>query len=368
MTFQEGLHQQREEVDAQQCLDAMDRLEVDGRHLEVGLELREPFLDHRLPLVGVEQVQLGEIGNIRDEGEDPVAGGLGGDLGVVDAVGEIEPRGNLLDVVGVLPRSAAMVLVERLPGLGLHFGHDPRLGPARREDFRHGGGHLGFLAVAGPRRAELFPQGRQLLQGLLDPSAARDGVRLGLPQTVIPHQAVAFGGGGGLIGGGVAVDHVAFVVGLLPQRPPNDLALGHQRAEGGVLGARPRQDGDEPPLTLVDVGHVVAGRQFAVGNVEEVTSAGQLAEQVPGVAVRLVIDDVAAFGAEVQGHAAVGRDREDEKELFQVGTMVLVVAEGDGQRGNVPRIAAPWRRWRTRRKKRRWSSRCATRPGPRGIL
>ena len=73
--------------------------------------------------------------------------------------------------------------------------------------------------------------------------------------------------------------------------------------------------------------------QLAVGHVEEVASAGQLAEQVPGVAVGLVVRHVAAFRAEVQGHAAVGSDREDEQQLFQVGTMVLVVAEGDGQGG-----------------------------------
>ena len=43
--------------------------------------------------------------------------------------------------------------------------------------------------------------------------------------------------------------------------------------------------------------------------------------------------DVAACGAEVQRHAAVGGDGEDEQQLLQIGTMVLVVAEGDGQRG-----------------------------------
>jgi hypothetical protein len=85
--FQEGLHKQRKEGDAQQRLDAVDRLEVDGRHLEVGLELREPLLDRRLPLVGVEQVQLGRIAHIRDQREDAIAVGLSGGSGIVNAVG-----------------------------------------------------------------------------------------------------------------------------------------------------------------------------------------------------------------------------------------------------------------------------------------
>ncbi len=131
----------------------------------------------------------------------------------------------------------------------------------------------------------------------------------------------------------VAVDHLAFVVGLLPQRSPGDLALGQQRAEGRVFAAGPRQHGDETALALMEIGHVLAAGQLAVGHVQEVAAAGQLAEQVPGVAMRLVVGHVAACGAEVQRHAAVGRDREDEQQLLQIGTMVLVVSEGDGQGG-----------------------------------
>jgi hypothetical protein len=46
-----------------------------------------------------------------------------------------------------------------------------------------------------------------------------------------------------------------------------------------------------------------------------------------------IVRDVAAFGAEVQRHAAVGGDGENEQQLLQIGTVVLVVAEGDRQRG-----------------------------------
>ena len=46
----------------------------------------------------------------------------------------------------------------------------------------------------------------------------------------------------------------------------------------------------------------------------------------------LVVGHVATLRAEAQRHASVGGDREDEQQLLQVGTMVLIVAEGDRQR------------------------------------
>ena len=282
----------------------------------------------------------------------PSLGGVGGHAGVVDAIGSGRtawppssrsgcpcPAGR--DGPGeTSPRSAA----------GLRSRSTPPA-PHDCEDLRHGRGHLGLLAVAGPRRAEFLPQRRQLLQGPLDPPAAGHGVLFGLAQAVIPDQPIAFGGRGRLVAGGVAVEHLAFLVGLLPQRPPGDLALGHQCAEGGVFAAGPRQHGDEAALALVEVGHVLAGGQLAVGHVEEVAAAGQLAEQIPGVAMGLVVGHVAAFGAEVQRHAAVGGDREDEQQLLQVGTMVLVVAEGDGQRGAAQEALLRRRRWRRRRRR-----------------
>ena len=44
-----------------------------------------------------------------------------------------------------------------------------------------------------------------------------------------------------------------------------------------------------------------------------------------------VVGDVAALGAKVQRHAAVGRDGQDEQQLLQVGPVVLVVSPGDGE-------------------------------------
>src|SRR5207302_93333 len=81
----------------------------------------------------------------------------------------------------------------------------------------------------------------------------------------------------------------------------------------------------------VDVGHVLDGGQLAVGDVEEVLSAGELAEEVPGLAVRAVVGGVAALDPEVHGDGAVAGDREDIEQLLEVGAVVLVVAVGDGQ-------------------------------------
>ncbi len=78
---------------------------------------------------------------------------------------------------------------------------------------------------------------------------------------------------------------------------------------------------------LMDVGHVLRAGQLAVGDVEEVAAVRQLAEQVPGGAVGLVVGGVAALGLEIDRDSAVVGDREDEQQLFQVGAVILVVPQ-----------------------------------------
>ena len=127
------------------------------------------------------------------------------------------------------------------------------------------------------------------------------------------------------------VDQLPFVVALVVDLSPVDLAREDLGAEGGVLAAGAGQDAEEPAAVPMDVGHVLGGGQLAVGDVEEVAPAGQLAEEVPGVAVRAVVGGVAALDAELHRHGAVAGDREDVEQLLEVGAMVLVVAPGDGQ-------------------------------------
>ena len=82
---------------------------------------------------------------------------------------------------------------------------------------------------------------------------------------------------------------------------------------------------------LVQIGHVFGRGEFGVSHIEEVVAASQLAEEFPGVHVRLIVGRVAAGRTEVDRHTAVVAEREDVDQLFQVGTMVLVVAPGNGQ-------------------------------------
>ena len=132
-------------------------------------------------------------------------------------------------------------------------------------------------------------------------------------------------------------------------RSPAGLALQHRRAEGGVLAPGAGQHAEEPAAVLVEVGHVLGGGQLAVGDVEEVAPAGQLAEQLPGGAVRAVVGGVAALDPELHRHGAVAGDREDVEQLLQVGAVVLVVPPGDGQPEPPPQASAPGRRPRNRR-------------------
>ena len=170
----------------------------------------------------------------------------------------------------------------------------------------------------------------------LDPLQPRRRVQLGLARAVIPDQPVPLGAGRLRLVDREPVDQLPVVVVLVVDprqwtRPAQDLG-----AEGGVLAAGAGQDAQEPAAVLMDVGHVLGGGELAVGDVEEVAAAGQLAEEVPGVAVRAVVGGVAALDPELHRHGAVAGDREDVKQLLEVGAMVLVVAPGDGQAEPAP--------------------------------
>ncbi len=81
----------------------------------------------------------------------------------------------------------------------------------------------------------------------------------------------------------------------------------------------------------MDIGHIFGGGQLAVGHVKEIVAASQLAEQIPGGAVRAVVGSVATLDSELNGHGTVTRHGEDIEELLEVGAMVLVMSPGDGQ-------------------------------------
>ena len=83
------------------------------------------------------------------------------------------------------------------------------------------------------------------------------------------------------------------LVGLFPQRPPDDLLRRCQSAEGGIFTTCFRQHRNEAAMMLMDIGHVLAGGQLRIGNVEKIAPAGQLAEQIPGVTMRGVVGNIA---------------------------------------------------------------------------
>src|SRR5579883_2399034 len=88
------------------------------------------------------------------------------------------------------------------------------------------------------------------------------------------------------------------------------------RAEGRILAPSVGQDVQESAAVPMDVGHVLGGGQLAVRDRQELAAAGQLAEQIPGGAVRAVVGGVAALDAELHGHGAIAPDREDVEQLL----------------------------------------------------
>jgi hypothetical protein len=150
---------------------------------------------------------------------------------------------------------------------------------------------------------------------------------------VKPDQTVARGGLGCGRGDRGAIDEDPLVIELVVDRSPRDAAATDRGARGDVRGASPGQDGEGSAAVLGDGGQVLGGGGLAVGDVEEVGAAGETAEEVPGVAVRAVVGGVAALDPEPDGDGAVAGHREEIKEWFEVGSVVLVVTPGDGGSG-----------------------------------
>ena len=157
----------------------------------------------------------------------------------------------------------------------------------------------------------------------------RAGIMFRLTRAVIPDQAIPFSAQRGRHADRVPINDLALVIPLVVDVPPLDLTLGQQVPEDAVLGSSPGQHGEKPALALMDIGHVLGAGQLAVGHVEEIASSGQATEQVPGSAVGLVVDHVAAGDLEIQGNRTVLGHREDVKQLLEVGPMIFVVAPGD---------------------------------------
>ena len=110
--------------------------------------------------------------------------------------------------------------------------------------------------------------------------------------------------------------------------------------EERILLAGARQHRDEAAPMLVDVLERLARAELAVRDIEEVRRAHQGAKHLPCLAVGGAVFRVAVGHLDVDGDGAVGAHREDPEELFEIGPMVLIVAERHDQRGPAPDQAA----------------------------
>lgn len=96
--LQKRLGQQREEVHTEQRLDPAHLLQEDRGDHEVRLQLGKPFLDHRLLLVGKQQVHGRHRRLVRYQREDTIEPRLFNQSVVVDPPGQIVPGGFAADV------------------------------------------------------------------------------------------------------------------------------------------------------------------------------------------------------------------------------------------------------------------------------
>jgi hypothetical protein len=116
---------------------------------------------------------------------------------------------------------------------------------------------------------------------------------------------------------------------LLAHCQPIGLMVLEPLAEELVLLAAAREHGQEAAIMAVDVVHVLAGAELAVGHVEEVGPTDQGAQGVPGLAVGLAVLGVAVGDAAEDGNGLVGAHGQDPEQLLEVVAVVLVVAVRD---------------------------------------
>ena len=122
-------------------------------------------------------------------------------------------------------------------------------------------------------------------------------------------------------------------VGPIPdQRPLGRTGL-DRLAELRVLQPVAWHHGDESTACAIDVLHVLARAQLAVGHIQEVAAAGHRAQRVPGVDVGDRVAGVAVGAAERHGDVAVGAHGQDEQQLLEIGPMRLRMPVSDRRGG-----------------------------------
>ena len=194
-----------------------------------------------------------------------------------------------------------------------------------------------LLRVGGTAKALASAAAAQVLRPRLGPLQAEPAT-LTIPflllRTAIPQQPIAVAGT--LRTFHRMVNHVGAVlppgVWFAMDFPPLQIVRLDMVAEPTILAACPWHDGQEPSVSAGNEAHVVATAQFAVGDIQESTVANKLTQKQPGVDVDRVIRSVTVVEFAVKGHSTIGTDGNAVEQLFEVGTVILVVAEGNTRR------------------------------------
>ena len=156
LAFQQGLGQERQKINTEQCLDAAGLLEINRSNLEVRLHVREALLERRLTLVGQQQLQLRQQAVVGDQGKDPVTAGFRGQLHAVDVILQLKPSARLLHIPCLGIGATATVLTILLLGPLLDLRDNPTLDAPGLEDTLHCLRDLGCLVIARPWRRQLL--------------------------------------------------------------------------------------------------------------------------------------------------------------------------------------------------------------------
>jgi len=299
-----------------------------------------PAFQVRLPVVGLHDVQVGELPAVGDQRVAAVGRGVAADLLVVDGDGHLPvPGGDLLVRGGGAGPPGAGLL--EVPGslLGDVAGH-PAFGAAAGDRGGRGLVHRALLLDPAARSGEPVVEVTDRGGRLGDAPLAGGGVTVLLGAVVHPHDGEPLGGRPGRPHGG---DDLAGVAEAFAG-PADDLD------EAGVVADRPGpelrvflagagQHGDEQAVVAVDVAHRRLGGQLAVRDIDEVGAAGEGDQVVPGRHVGGVVAGVAVGQAVQHRDRAVGCHGQDVHQLLEVGPVVLGVPVGDrGRRspGDLP--------------------------------
>ncbi len=329
LPLQERLNEERKEVDAQERLDPPPGLQVHRGHLEVRLQLLEALLQKRLALVRPKELELWKVFVIGDQREDAVLKSVFGNLEGIDLVLDVEPRPHISAIPGALARPAPAILTEALVLVLLDLDRDPLRGTKGYKALFDSVADTSLLAVASPGGLEFLAQDGQRTESPLEAVVAGDHVKLYLPGAVEPDQPVALYRGCWMVGDRDDVCDVAVLVRLLPDLPPGDCLRCDEFPEVPALRSSLWQHGQEASTFAGDVAHVLLRGELRVGDIEKVRGTLQLPQQVPGLAMRLVVGEVSVPGEEVHGHGTVSGHGKVVEELLEIGTVILGVTPGD---------------------------------------